>query len=124
MGIFRGEKGREENLHQGGSRQTKTKPHPLTLWFKSCTSSKLTSLYMSSAVSQFELRPDELKLDDLYRWLAKALDPNCRFPECLIEPHRLFGRLSLFWPLGVELSVGASSRSTPPFSEIEMSLSP
>lgn len=24
---------------------------------------------MSSVVSQFELRPDELKLDDLYNWL-------------------------------------------------------
>lgn len=24
---------------------------------------------MSSVVSQFELRPDELKLDDLYSWL-------------------------------------------------------
>lgn len=41
----------------------------ITLWLRSCTSSKLTSLYMSSVVSQFELRPDELKLDDLYNWL-------------------------------------------------------
>lgn len=36
-----------------------------TLWLRSWTSSRLTSLYMSSVLSQFELRPDELKLDDL-----------------------------------------------------------
>lgn len=44
-----------------------------------------------------------------------------RLHVCRVMPLVL---ILLFSPLGVELSVGASSRSTPPFSEIEMSLSP
>lgn len=53
----------------------------LTLWFKSCTSS---SLYMSSVVSQFELRPDELKLAVLYNWLAEKGE---RFWLIIMHPY-------------------------------------
>lgn len=42
---------------------------------------------MSSAVSQFELRPDELKLDDLYNWLCakKYGEKNVKYQSAVDE---------------------------------------